>query len=239
MDNVFDKFDTDIKCVENDAFLHYLRDEVFNPVSLELLAEIMEKTGVYIFSGVTRDYFLGCRSSVRDIDVVVERDIDWLEIYRKYHRRISVKINSYGGFKVNIGNLSVDVWTMQRTWGLMHKGIAVTPRNLIRTAFFNFSAILYSLNRRRFYIHRSFADFLRNRKIGLLYKENPNVPLCIVNSIYYSERLQMPVTPELARWIVSHYSIFDNYNAPQLAHWGVVRYSSRDIHLFVSRCQLL
>lgn len=220
------------------AFLRYLGDEVMNPVASAILGEIMAHTNVYVFSGVIRDYFLQRRQNLRDIDLVIENEVDWMAIFRKYRHDIKVKINSYGGLKVRIEDLCADVWTMQRTWGLMHKGVAATPQNLIRTAFFNFSAIVYSLNRRRFYIHKAFAQFIENREIGVLYKENPNVPLCIVNSMYYYKELGMSLSLELCRWIVTHYSMFDDYAAPQLAHWGCVRFSREDILLFVSQCRL-
>ncbi len=239
MDNVFENFDADIKSVADTSFLHYIRDEILNPVALTILDDILRLTNVYVFSGVTRDYFLHRRQTARDIDLVVQDEIDWRAIYRKYRGVISVEINSYGGFKVSIGNLRADVWTMQRTWGLVHKGVATTPRNLIRTAFFNFSAVAYLLNRRRFYIHKAFARFLQCREIDILYKENPNVALCIVNALYYSRLLQMPVSRELKQWIVQHYNIFDDYSAVQLSHWGNVRYTQRDIHRFVSQCQQL
>lgn len=238
MDSVFSNFDTDIKSVVNSAFQRYLCDEVMNPVASAILGEIMAHTNVYVFSGVIRDYFLQRRQNLRDIDLVIEKEVDWLAIYRKYRHDIKVKINSYGGFKVYIRDLCADVWTMQRTWGLVHKGVAATPHNLIRTAFFNFSAIAYSLNRRRFYIHKAFAQFIESREIGILYKENPNVPLCIVNSLYYYKELGMMLSVELCRWVAAHYSMFDDYDTPQLAHWGVVRYSREDVLLFVSQCRM-
>ena len=238
MDNVFSNFDKDIKSVADSAFLRYLSDEVMNPVALAILGEIMAQTNVYVFSGVIRDYFLQRKQGLRDIDLVIEDEVDWLPIYRKYRYDIKVKINSYGGLKVHIGDLCADVWTMQRTWGLRHKGVAATPQNLIRTAFFNFSAIAYSLNRRRFYIHKAFAQFIENREIGILYKENPNVPLCIVNTLYYYKELGMSLSTELCRWIVAHYSMFDDYTTPQLAHWGCVRFSREEILLFLSKCRI-
>lgn len=237
MDSVFETFATDIKSVADEAFLRYIRDEILNPVACAVLDDVLSLTNVYVFSGVTRDYFLERRVAARDIDLVVADEIDWRALYRKYRGVMSVAINSYGGFKVAIGNLRADVWTMHRTWGLVRKGVGATPRNLIRTAFFNFSAVAYLLNRRRFYVHRAFAHFLRSREIDVLYKENPNAALCIVNALYYSRLLRMPLSRELREWIVRHYNIFDDYDAVQISHWGNVRYSRHEIHLFVSQCQ--
>ena len=237
MDSVFNTFDKDIKSLRDEQFFQYLCEEVLDPLSVSILHDIMLQTKVYVFSGVIRDYFLGRKSNHRDIDIVLERNINWWNIYRRYRRSLTVKLNSYGGIKVQIGTLTADLWTMQRTWGIMRKGVRNTPQNLIRTAFFNFSAVAYSIDRRRFYIHKSFAQFINDWQIGVVYKENPNVPLCIVNTIYYSQLLQMPLSVELKEWIVAHYSMFDNYEAPQLSHWGAVRYSHKDILMFVSLCE--
>lgn len=218
--------------------MRYLYATVLDDVAVSILVRVLERCDVYVFSGVIRDYFVRPQREHRDLDIVLEHDINWYGIYRLYRKQIEVRMNSYGGFKVRIGALNIDVWTMDRTWGLVRKGIRVTPQNLVRTAFFNFSAIVYSMRRQCFYVHRSFAEFVENKEVGIVYKENPNVPLCILNSIYYSRELQMPLTKELKRWIVAHYSIFDNYETPQLSHWGVVRYNNRVIRLFVSQCEI-
>lgn len=227
-----------MQSIDCEDFLQYLCSDVLDAVSTEALYMLLEKSDVYVFSGVIRDYFLHRRSQHRDLDLVLEREIEWRDIYAKFRNRLTVKMNSYGGFKVDTGSLTIDIWTMGSTWGLLRKGIKLTPQNLVRTAFFNFSAIVYSMRRRRFYVHHSFAEFMNKREIGVQYKDNPNVPLCILNSMHYKNMLQMPLTAELKRWVAAHYSIFDDYETPQLSHWGVVRYNNRDIRFFVSQCEL-
>lgn len=238
MDSVFENFDKDMQSLDNEEFMLYLCSDVLDAVSVDALYMLLEKSDVYVFSGVIRDYFLRRGSQHRDLDLVLEHNVDWRDIYKKCAGHISVKTNSYGGLKVHTGSLTIDIWTMGHTWGLMRKGIRLTPQNLVRTAFFNFSAIVYSIRRRRFYVHHSFAEFLNNREIGVQYKDNPNVPLCILNALHYKDLLKMPLTAELKRWVSVHYSIFDDYETPQLSHWGAVKYDNRDIRLFVSQCEL-
>lgn len=238
MDNVFDKSDKEIQSLYDTAFLHHLYSNILNATAVEILVHVLAKTDVFVFSGVIRDYFVRPGYVQRDLDLVLEHGISWYSIYRQYRKKIVVKMNSYGGLKVRIGNLDVDVWTMERTWGLVHKGIRVTPHNLVNTAFFNFSAVIYSIHRQRFYVHRSFMDFVSKREIGILYRDNPNIPLCILNSMYYSNMLGMPLSAELKRWIVAHYNLFDEYDSPQLSHWGKIKYSKGDILRFLSECTL-
>ena len=237
MDIVFKKTDKDIQSIRCSHFLHHLYSEVLNRTAVEILVRILDKSDVFVFSGVIRDYFVDRRKQHRDLDLVLEHNINWLPIYRSYRKQINVKINSYGGFKVRIGELNVDVWTMERTWGLMKKGVKITPRNLIRTAFFNFSAITYSIRHQRFYAHSSFIDFLNNPEIGIVYKENPNIPLCILNSMHYGNILKMPLSMELKKWILTHYSMFDDYRTPQMRHWGKAIYNQKEIRAFISQCE--
>lgn len=236
MDSVFKNFDKEIRSVKDEAFGRYLRNEVLDASTSSMLDELVQATDVYVFSGVIRDYFVHRDTEHRDLDLVLRKEIPWHHLYRKYRKQISVSINSYGGFKIQSGPLQVDIWTMKRTWGLVRKGIRLTPQNLIRTAFFNFSGIAYSIRSNRFYIHKSFAEFMNRREIGIQYKENPNAPLCLINSIHYHNKLGMPLSTELKRWIVAHYSLFDDYKTPQMSHWGVVKYSEREIWQFVSEC---
>ena len=237
MDNVFRNSGKEIQSVRDTRFLQHLHSNILEPVSSEILQEILLQTDVYIFSGVIRDYFLERAQETRDLDIVLEHEINWWSIYRRHRKQLQISINSYGGLKVTVGNLHVDIWSMGNTWGIKRKGIRLTVQNLIRTALFNFSAIAYSVRRERFYLHKSFVDFLQTRRIGIQYKENPNIPLCIVNALHYSNTLNLPLTPELKQWISQRYNMFDNYIAPQLSHWGAIKYSHEDIHRFVSLCE--
>lgn len=226
-----------MQSVADSNFLQYIKSNLLDEESEAILAEILATCDVYVFSGVIRDYFIGHKGEHRDLDLVLEQEIDWRPIYRRHHKKVSVAINSYGGIKANIGRLNVDIWSMERTWGIVRKGIRNTPQNLVRTAFFNFSAVTYSIKRRRFYFHRCFAEFVATRHIGILYRDNPNIPLCILNAMYYRERLNMPLTPELKAWIATNQSIFDNYSSVQLSHWGTVQYNDAEVRRFLSECQ--
>lgn len=227
-----------MQSVRDAHFREYLYSRILNSTSIEILKELLQLSDVYIFSGVIRDYFLKRQQETRDLDIVIEREIDWRSIYKRYRKKMKVKINSYGGFKTDINGLTIDIWSMERTWGLKQKGVCLTPQNLIRTALFNFSAIAYSVRRERFYIHKGFIEFIKTKRIGILYKDNPNIPLCIVNTMHYSQILGLPLSRELKQWIASRYNMFDNYETPQILHWGVVKYSHEEILRFVSQCEV-
>ena len=138
MDKRFNIKETDID-QQALSFKIYLKHFLLDSDSWDLLLNISQQTDVYIFSGVIRNFLLGL-SENRDLDIVV-KDMDKIVIPKKFWRNIRFTKNSFGGYKVKIRQLVVDVWDIEKTWGIQNMRIKSTPYSLIRTAFFNFSAI--------------------------------------------------------------------------------------------------
>lgn len=237
MGNEFKYSNSEIVKVPYPSFFEYLRVKVLDSVSLEILELIIEQSDIYIFSGIIRDYLLQNNKPIRDVDIVIARDINWLSILRNYHHLIQVTKNTFGGYKIHINNLVIDLWALKNTWGIIHGKYKLTPQNLIRTAFFNFSAILYSIRDRQFYIHKSFISFFFNREIDIVYQANPNIPLCIINSLYYSETLKMNLSEFLKQWIIEHFDVNYNYEITQQRHWSRILYTNDQIFAFCLKCK--
>ncbi|WP_295906670.1 hypothetical protein [uncultured Alistipes sp.] len=237
MGNEFNYNNKEIIKISYPSFFDYLKMRVLDGVSLEILNLIVEQSDVYIFSGIIRDYFLQNNKPIRDIDIVIAHNINWLSIIRKYHHLTQITKNSFGGYKIRINNLTIDLWSLKDTWGIIHGKYKLTPQNLIRTAFFNFSAILYSIRDRQFYIHKSFSSFLYNKEIDVVYQVNPNIPLCIINSLHYSRTLKMNLSESLKRWIIDHFNINYNYELTQQKHWHRIQYTNDEIFTFCLHCK--
>lgn len=237
MDNEFNFNSKEIVKVFEPSFFDHLKMKVLGRISLEILDLIMQQSDVYVFSGVIRDYFLHRDQTVRDVDIVLARNINWLPIFRKYYHLMQITKNSFGGYKVHVDSLTIDLWMLETTWGIVHEKYRLTPQNLIRTAFFNFSAILYSIRDRQFYVHRSFISFLHNRVLDIVYQVNPNIPLCIVNSLYYSTSLKLDLSIALKRWIVEHFDVQLDYESTQQKHWHKILYTNDEIFVFCLHCK--
>lgn len=237
MDNEFKYSNSEIVKIPYPSFFEYLRVKVLDSISLEILDLIIEQSDVYIFSGIIRDYLLQNNKPIRDVDIVIAQDINWLSIIRKYYHLIRVTKNSFGGYKIHINNLTIDLWALKDTWGIIHGKYKLTPQNLIRTAFFNFSAILYSIRDKQFYIHKSFASFFSNKEIDIVYQANPNIPLCIINSLHYSKILKMSLSESLKQWIIEHFDINYNYEITQQKHWSRILYTNDQIFAFCLQCK--
>lgn len=234
MDNEYNEYKNSIRR-QAPAFLEFLRQFVLDDISYRLLLEISSKTDVYVFSGVIRNYLLGEPLS-RDVDFVV-RNLDSIEIPLDLRQNYVIKKNSFGGYKVKIGGLTIDIWDIEKTWTLTRNpNLKATPNTLLKTVFFNFSSIIYDIKRRAFVFGDDFTKFYRNKEIDVVNESNPNDALCIVNTMYYAIKLESPIRYKLCRWIVEHYKDDYQYEQVQLSHFHSVLYSKDDIVRFRNYC---
>lgn len=216
-----------------ESFGNYVVSMLNNDARTLLMAVSMQ-TPVYVFSGVIRDFLLK-KYVARDLDMVI-RNMGKIEIPISIIERCSISKNSFGGYKLHTGNLNIDVWDLNKTWGIEKEHKRGNALSLINSAFFNFSAIVYDYRRRRFLYGEDFLKFLDNQTMEVVYKENPNQELCIVNSIYYNKKYGFRIGKSLAQWIRDHYSEKMDFKQTQLKHFGKVLYSDDEIRLFYVMC---
>lgn len=217
------------------AFLEFLRLFVLDDISYKLLMEISSKTDVYVFSGVIRNYLLGEPFS-RDIDIVV-RDLSSLFLSRESINDYTINKNSFGGYKASIGDLIIDIWDIEQTWSLLQNpSLKPTPFTLIGTAFFNFSAIVFDVRKKKFVFGSDFIKFYETKEIDVVNAVNPNNALCVVSTMYYAIKLGSPIRYKLCKWIVEHYNQEYSYDQVQLSHFHRILYKKEDIENFKSAC---
>lgn len=140
---------TDFIDSQADFFKYYLQ-ECLSEEMRSILNAISLKTEVYVFSGMIRNFFLG-ESCFRDLDIVVGDVNCVIDAINAATENVDFSINSFGGLKVKIQNLSIDLWELDKTWGIQNESMELSPYSLLRTAFFNFSAIVFDYNKTRFY----------------------------------------------------------------------------------------
>jgi nucleoside-specific outer membrane channel protein Tsx len=195
--------------------------------------EIICKTDSYIFGGVIVD-FLNRDSNHRDIDIVVEcLTEDHLEELKKYQ----FQRNSFGGFKIKIDNLNIDLWLLKKTW-------AITRNNYLNfdlykllpsTSFFSSTAIIYSIREKKLYYKDSFIQFIENKKIDIIFEDNPYPELCIVKSYqYYLQKYKF--STQLVDYIVKNFPRRQSsLEQIQIKHYGFIKYSIEDLCEFYNK----
>jgi len=203
-------------------FYKYLEDALEGE-AIEFIKSLTLETNVYLFSGIIRNYFLH-NYFIRDVDLVVGTSVDVPKIMKD--SRFSV--NSFGGYKFKLGSKKFDLWVVDNTWALnVEKKIDWKLFSYLpKSVFFNFSSIIYSINDKKFYYSEDFLKFLKTKEIDYVFRENLKKDLCIVNSIYYSEKYNLSISPRLYRLIIRWQKKYKfDLEKSQIKHFGEVLYS--------------
>ena len=86
---------------------------------------------------------------------------------------------------------------------------------------------MYSLNEKSFYYTEDFLRFLKDKRMDVVFEKNPNYKLCIVNTLYYSDKYHLEITEKLKKYIVELYHNNDkDFVQVQLRHFGKIIYSN-------------
>lgn len=210
----------------NDSFYNLIDGNIKSFIN-----ELCSITNVYVFSGIIRDFFLNNDNIpvARDIDLIIEDDLNMEDTFNE----LIFSRNSFGGYKIKFDSVVVDLWVIKNTWALNQGQLKFEfdyLNSLPYTTFFNFSSILYSLNEKKFIIGKDFLRFLRDKKIELVLDKNPYPKLCIINSFYYSDKLELTFGKKLKSYLVENYmNINTGFNEIQLKHFNKVIYTEEDI----------
>ncbi len=233
MDSIFDPYREYIDGQAR-SFKAFIRSFLLND-NTELLDEIARQTKVYIFSGVIRNFFCGIPQQ-RDLDIVI-KNINQLKISTDINS-FRLTQNSFGGWKVQLNNLIIDTWGLENTWGIKKDKLEPTPESLIKTSFFNFSSIAYDYNEERFIYDTDFLLFLITEMMDVVYTKNPNIPLCVINSLHYRMKFGYGLSANLCQWLVrnSTYVSDSDYRRVQLKHFSSVIYNISEIEKFIQEC---
>ena len=200
----------------------------------ELVNCVSEQVPLYVFSGIIRNFLLGYLNN-RDLDFVAE-DMHKLTIPRDLLRGVSICKNKFNGYKLVANGLTIDCWDMERTWGILQERMKSTVYSLLSTAFFNFSAIAYDYNKRRFLISDDFCRFYDTHTMEVVYTKNPRIETCIVNALYYADTYGFAIGSSLRKWVVRYYSAELDFERAQLSRFQRVIYSDKIINAFAGIC---
>lgn len=223
---------------ESDNFLNFFYSNINEEVKSFIL-KLEEKTNVYLFSGIIRDYFLNKElKKFRDIDLIIE---DNLKIENLFNN-INFKKNNFGGYKIIIKNTIIDLWVIKNTWALNQGQLKLEFNQLYelpKTTFFNFSSIIYDLHNSEFIIGKDFLRFLRDKKIELVLAKNPYPELCIVNSFYYSDKLKIDLGNKLKNYLRLNFpNYYNKIESIQLKHFNKIIFSADDIENMINNLQI-
>ena len=159
-----------------------------------------------IFGGLIRDLALGhSRDFSSDIDIVV-KDIPG-EVLARQLSPYDARLNSFGGFRFQLGRWGFDVWPYDKTWAFVEGLIGGREiADLLRTTFFNWDAVLFDLETNELISKPSYFVDLISRRLAINLRHTPNELGAAVRALRLLAQNEVTLTPELAEFLQSQIS---------------------------------
>jgi hypothetical protein len=211
-------------------FYKYLRKEILGKNYAKYVDDIAKRTNIYVFSGVIRDFFIQ-RYDRRDLDLVLEDFPEgFLGDFESDPNFVSEDINKFGGVKLVMKDLIIDIWRLKDTWGIKKKKLDDNyAGSLTKTSFFNFSSIVFDYKQIQFLDYEKFEDFLNNRIMDVVYSHNIDNACCIVSALHYRKFYNFGISEKLARWLRDKYNPKMDFKTVQIRRFGNVEFSPEEI----------
>lgn len=99
-----------------------------------------------LIGGAIRDFCFD--KTPKDLDFVINLSDKKLFNYIKNY---DFKINKFGGYKVFLDEMIVDVWSMDNHWAFKNNILPKCVENLEFTTFYNFDSLVFNLNNETLY----------------------------------------------------------------------------------------
>lgn len=208
--------DKDIKKSFQIKFLSLLNEE---PALKELLLSVFVYGTAYVVGGYFRD-FLNNKES-RDIDIIVDLDnVKLLDVISSIDSHYT--INRHGGIKLQLKNMDVDLWSLEKNWAFKNKLVKLNEKDKLNSiakgCFFNYDSLVINLHNYTYNI-RYYNDFLDSKTLDILQKSscyknlNPTVEANIIRAFYIKENLDIKFSENLTDYIVKKVeSLSDRYS---------------------------
>jgi hypothetical protein len=240
---MLDDIDKIIKAQEP-SFGYYVRKSLLKAIPTEDLEFLLANFHVIVFSGVIRDFLTGdVNGTPRDLDLTIlsKNKVRRADLKRFFDNTIIslIRPTKLGGVKIKLcSSLVVDVWPMDKTWGLLHRKLEPSIDNLIESCFFNFSAIAYDLNKQRFVFDDKFKNFLQTGTIDIVYPENPDIAGCIISIMFHMCKSNCLISKRLAIWVYEHYSSGLDFETVQKRRYGSILFNKNNVYDFYRYCAI-
>ena len=140
--------------------------------------------------------------NVRDIDLVIstKKVGQFHEICAKYH----TKKNSFGGYKINCDDFTIDLWRIESTWAYKKNIIKCSEedylKNLPYTVFYNMDSLVYDIKNNIWY-DDLYKETKESNVLDIVLEENPHVDLNILRGMIFQNRYHMKYSERLKKLI--------------------------------------
>ncbi|MCJ1909962.1 hypothetical protein [Planococcus ruber] len=163
----------------------------------------LEKKGIDIilFGGIVRNYYENNFSEKpRDIDIVLHSCIDFdFEKYLELNN-YSYYINKFGGYKLELDELNIDIWSIEKTWAF--KENIITFRNLKdlnKTVFLSTDAIFYNFTSKQLF-DNGFLESIQKKEIDIVLEKTPFPEINLVKAFYLKNKFNLNFSSDLSNY---------------------------------------
>jgi hypothetical protein len=183
-----------------------------------------------LFGGTLRDLCVTWSAAPRDLDFVVPgASVEELRAAFANHIERQTR---FGGLRLRIGALPVDIWPLEKTWAFAQALVpGRDPEDLTRTTFLSVEAIVVEVQTRpgrpRQFYSGGFFESFASSVLEINLRENPYPALCVVRTLRTARKLGFSIGPQLATYLVDYCARLpmEKLEEAQLSHYGRVCFS--------------
>ena len=205
----------------------------------EPFVELADGQSLGLFGGLIRDLmFPNLFREPRDIDIVVE-SLDFDDFETKFHSVIKRKTR-FGGYKLEIDNVEIDVWPLNATWGFKKTGLRPSFNNLPKTTFLNVEAVVAVFDDVELFsadvLESGFFDGMTSKILRINLRENPFPTLNAIRSLITAAKLEFAMDRNLAEFILTTLANVSNHELSeiQVSHYGRIICQPNELSAWVN-----
>lgn len=204
-----------IKNIKKGFYLHFteqMKIEAF----MDFFYELFISGSAYVVGGYFRDFLLDSKS--RDIDIITDISQDLLISLIK-NSNASYTINRYGGIKISLQSVELDIWTIDNNWAFKNNLVKLndndTLNSIAKGCFYNFDSPVINLHTYNYNL-RYFNECINKKELNILqensvYKNlNPSIEANILRAIYLNKKYNLEFTNNTVNYLLAKIGFIDD-----------------------------
>lgn len=190
-----------------------------NPKIELLIKELDNKGEVILIGGAVRDILYNRKP--RDYDFVINTYGEELDLTLT---GIDIKRNNFGGYKVNIDNITFDIWALKDTWAFNNEDEQFngSKEDLSKSCFFNLDSIWFDFKENKL-IADNFEKGINNKILDIIYEPNLYPEVCVIRAMILKNKFNLKFSRDLSAyinsWIKSNNDYIDKLILAQRRHY--------------------
>jgi hypothetical protein len=178
-----------------------------NPSLYKFLYEACYSQRVFIIGGFLRSVVN--HQQPRDLDVMMNVSNELLEHYISSKHVVFCK-NKFGGFKINFGKITVDIWTSDTNWAFASKVVSIGEHDILsrvaQGAFYNYDSLVFDLQSERVNVASYNNCVVSNildiiRKDPVYSEKNPGKMENVLRAFNIRNKVGLQFSEQLCRYI--------------------------------------